>query len=318
MDDFSDETHVRFFADSLDAQLPACRLERSWRSPNEQLLARADERGTVFISRWRDDGDGVPHAMREGKQTHHIVAINLTFTSVKFVHAGRVLVDGPVVPGAIHVTAPGVAVEASYRLPCDVLHIFVAQGVLCQCYEDSFGKAARGPIELDDPSLRRDATIERLGQLLAGAEFWDRSDRYIFSDSIGRAIVSKLVEQWFSCPATTPQRSFGLPKWRLNRAMAYIDKHLVERIKLNDIAESAGLSRMHFAAQFRLALGVSPHEYVLRRRLELAQSMLLEPGRNTLDIALNCGFNSQTHFISVFSRYLGDTPYRWRRNNRRG
>lgn len=259
----------------------------------------------------------MPYAMREGNKTHHVVAINLIFTSVRLVHAGRVLVDGPLVPGAIHVTAPGVAVEATYRLPCDVLHIFVAQNVLRQCYEDSFGKAAPGPIELDDPRLRRDVTIERLGRLLAGAECWDRSERYIFSDSIGRAIVSKLVERWFSSPAATPQRSFGLPKWRLNRAMAYIDKHLAERITLNEIAESAGLSRMHFAAQFRLAIGVSPHEYVLRRRLELAQNMLLEPGRSTLDIALNCGFNSQTHFISVFSRYMGDTPYRWRRSNRR-
>ena len=138
----------------------------------------------------------------------------------------------------------------------------------------------------------------------------------MFSDSIGRAIVSRLVEQWFSSLALTPQRSFGLTKWRLSRATAYIDLHLAERIRLHDIAESAGLSRMHFAAQFRLAVGVSPHEYVLRKRLELGQKMLLETQRNTLDIALSCGFNSQTHFIAVFSRFMGETPYRWRRNTR--
>jgi AraC-like DNA-binding protein len=212
------------------------------------------------------------------------------------------------------VTAPRAEVEATYRLPCDVLHIFVTQQILAQCFEDSFGKSYSGTITLNDPNVRRDLTIERLAQSLAGAELWDRSERMIFADSIGRAIVSRLVEHWFSAPAAPLPHASGLQKWRLQRATDYIDTHLAERVRLSEIARSASLSPMHFAAQFRLSTGVSPHEYVLRRRIEVAQDLLLRSERNTADIALSCGFNSQAHFISVFSRYMGDTPCRWRKN----
>lgn len=290
------------------------RIEQSWRKPDPRLIARADDLGRVFISRWTYLGSDVKYVTHAGSESHHTVAINLRFTSVKFVHDGKILVDGTLVPGAIHVTAPGIGVEATYRMPCDVLHIFVTQEILTQCFEDTFGRICDEQISLDDPNLRRDLTIERLGQLLAGAELWDKNDRLIFSDSIGRAIVCRLVEQWFSAPISTPRRASGLPKWRLCRATEYIDAHLAERVPLREIAESAGLSRMHFAALFRLSMGVSPHEYVLRRRLEVAQDLLLTSERNTLDIALSCGFNSQAHFISVFSRYMGDTPCRWRKN----
>jgi AraC-like DNA-binding protein len=292
------------------------RFEQSWRCPNEHSLARADKVGRVFISRWRNDRCGVVHQLNDGGQAHHVIAINLSFTSAKLVYDGRLLVDGTLPPGAIHVTAPGMTGEATYRLPCDMLHIFVSELVLAQCYEDAFGKPSQEPIRLVDPTMRRDATIERLGQLLASAELWDNYERQIFSDSIGRAVVARLVEQWFSSPTRTPQRSMGLPRWRLNRALDYIDAHLTERIRSCEIADSAGLSRMHFAAQFRLAMGLGPHEYVLRKRLEFAQKLLLETERNALDIALSCGFNSQTHFIAVFSRFIGDTPCRWRSNNR--
>jgi AraC family transcriptional regulator len=290
------------------------RIEQSWRHPDERLLDRADERGSVFVSRWILRGPEVTRVTHDGSSSHHTIAINLRFTSVKFVHAGRVLVDGTLVPGAIHVTAPGVKVEATYRLPCDVLHIFVTQKILAQCFEDAFDKPYSCLILLDDPNLRRDPTIERLGQLLAGAELWDKSERMIFTDSIGRAIVSRLVEHWFSVPTSSSRQASGLEKWRLRRATEYIDTHFSERIHLVDIAESAGLSRMHFASLFRLSMGVSPHEYLLRKRLEVAQGLLLDSDSNTLDIALSCGFNSQAHFISVFSRYMGDTPCRWRRN----
>lgn len=260
---------------------------------------------------------GVPYTHTSGAQTHYVIAINLSFTSVRFVDDGRVLVDGTLVPGAILMTAPGASVEVTYRLPCDVLHIYVSQQFLSKCYEDAFGAPCGNIVEMVDTRVRRDVTIERLGQLLASAKLWGKSERAIFYDGIGRAIVSRIVERWFALPTSNHQRSFGLPRWRLSRAMAYIDAHLTERIRTHEIAESAGLSRMHFAAQFRLALEVSPHEYVLRKRLELARKLLLETDRNTLEIALSCGFNSQTHFISVFSRYIGVTPCRWRKDNRK-
>jgi AraC family transcriptional regulator len=104
----------------------------------------------------------------------------------------------------------------------------------------------------------------------------------------------------------------GLPQWRLRRAVEYIDAHLSEPVTLADLASSTGLSRMHFAAQFRVATGMRPHEYLLRRRIDRAQQLLREPTATVIDTALSVGFHTQAHFSAVFKRFVGATPRRWR------
>ena len=69
---------------------------------------------------------------------------------------------------------------------------------------------------------------------------------------------------------------------------------------------------MHFAAQFRAATGLPPHEYLLRRRVERAQEMLVEGATSLVEIALSVGFQNQSHFTSVFKRFVGQPPRAWR------
>ena len=104
----------------------------------------------------------------------------------------------------------------------------------------------------------------------------------------------------------------ALSKWRLKRVIAFVDVHLADRITLADLAGAAGLTRMHFATQFRVATGVRPHEYVLRRRIERAQELLRSSNQALVDVALGVGFQTQAHFTTVFKRFAGQTPHRWR------
>jgi len=79
------------------------------------------------------------------------------------------------------------------------------------------------------------------------------------------------------------------------------------------MAAAAGLTRMHFAAQFRTATGLRPHDFVLQRRVERAQESLRNPELALVDVALSDGFQTQAHFTTVFKRFAGGTPHRWRR-----
>jgi AraC family transcriptional regulator len=69
------------------------------------------------------------------------------------------------------------------------------------------------------------------------------------------------------------------------------------------------LTRMHFTAQLRRATGLRPHDYLLRRRIEHAQQLLLSWKHNVFDVALSYGFRSQAHFTTGFKRFVGETPY---------
>lgn len=109
-----------------------------------------------------------------------------------------------------------------------------------------------------------------------------------------------------------------LLKWRYRRVERYIDDHLEDRIMLADMARIVGLTRMHFAAQFRVATGVKPHEFLLQRRIARACGFLRDESLSLVEIALKVGFQSQAHFTTVFKRIVGETPNRWRRLARLG
>lgn len=105
----------------------------------------------------------------------------------------------------------------------------------------------------------------------------------------------------------------GLPGWKKRRVIAYIDAHLTETIRVGDLAELLDLSDSHFSRAFRSAFGTSAHDYITRRRIEVAQGLMLRSSDALCEIALSCGLSDQSHFTRVFRRTVGETPCAWRR-----
>lgn len=122
--------------------------------------------------------------------------------------------------------------------------------------------------------------------------------------------IEAFTEPGYAAPAGG--RGRALQKWRLRQVVEYVDANLSGQITLPDMAAVAGLSRMHFASQFRAATGLRPHEFVLRRRVWRAQELLRESTTEILEVALAVGFRTQAHFTTVFKRFVGSTPHRWR------
>jgi AraC family transcriptional regulator len=107
----------------------------------------------------------------------------------------------------------------------------------------------------------------------------------------------------------------ALQKWRLKRVTEYVDINLSNKISLLDLAAVAGLSRMHFACQFRAATGLRPHEFLLRRRIWRSEELMRGTSMTIAEIALTVGFLTQAHFATVFKRFVGYTPRQWRTAN---
>jgi AraC-like DNA-binding protein len=100
----------------------------------------------------------------------------------------------------------------------------------------------------------------------------------------------------------------------LKRAFDYIEANLTRPIYLAELGNVVGLTRMHFAAQFRAATGCSPYNYILRRKVAYSQQFLLDPQLSIADVAAMMGFSSQAHFTVVFKKVIGKTPVRWRQS----
>ena len=105
----------------------------------------------------------------------------------------------------------------------------------------------------------------------------------------------------------------GLPAWQARRVFAHVEANLCRRIPIQELARLLSLSASHFCRAFKCTFGVSPRDYVLRRRIEVAQGLMLGTSEPLSSIAVRCGMCDQAHFTRSFHRIVGETPYAWRR-----
>jgi AraC-like DNA-binding protein len=108
----------------------------------------------------------------------------------------------------------------------------------------------------------------------------------------------------------------GLAAWQVKVVLDYIKANLAQPLAVADIASVAGLSPSYFHRAFKRSLGLTVHLYLLRRRVEMAQRLMVSTSESLSRIALSCGMSDQSHLTRWFKRVLGETPSTWRRTHR--
>jgi AraC family transcriptional regulator len=105
----------------------------------------------------------------------------------------------------------------------------------------------------------------------------------------------------------------GLAPWQARTLNKYIDANLGASVSCETMAGLAKLSVSHLSRAFKQTFGFSPHEYLIRRRLQWAQDLMLQTDAPLAQIALECGFADQAHLSRAFRRLTGERPSSWRR-----
>jgi AraC-like DNA-binding protein len=133
----------------------------------------------------------------------------------------------------------------------------------------------------------------------------------LLGDSLGLGLLALLSKDRAE-PTASVYRG-GLTARQARIVIDYLDGHLAQPVELADLARVAGLSPSHFHRAFRLTMGAPPHRWLMRRRIQRAQALMLKPERSLADIAVEIGFADQPHFTRAFSREMGVSPGAWRR-----
>lgn len=102
--------------------------------------------------------------------------------------------------------------------------------------------------------------------------------------------------------------------YRLDIAKAYLSADLDLKLSLDNIAREVGLSRFHFIRLFKRHIGLSPHQFRIRHRIDAAK-LLIQKGIPLSEIALETGFSDQSHFTNAFRQNTGLTPSQYARRN---
>lgn len=129
----------------------------------------------------------------------------------------------------------------------------------------------------------------------------------VYGESVALAIYARALRQAAHRPEGPPPDC--LPDRRLAAVVDYIHAHVADDLALHDLAALAGMSTWHFARRFKQTVGLAPHRYVLKVRVDRAVELLRSPAtRSCADVACAVGFADQSHFARVFKRLTGRHP----------
>ena len=134
----------------------------------------------------------------------------------------------------------------------------------------------------------------------------------------GQPMLANLVPSAGNHAASTfiplrPRIRGGLPPRTSRRVCEFVEEHLEENISIQALANIAGLSMYHFARTFKQSEGMTPHEFIIRCRVQRVKDLLSETDLPLSEIALASGFSDQSHCARRFREHVGVTPssYRW-------
>ena len=211
--------------------------------------------------------------------------------------------------GALTVVPNGPLPAARSLRQCDLLYCAFDQSLVSEVRNEIEGEV---PSSLGLRSCVRDPAISEILNLLFGEIELGGVSTRLYIDSLAHALTVRFLflgertQEQARGPATLTRR-------RLARVQELIESRLDADLTLQELAAAVGYSRSHFLRAFHATTGVTPHRYLLNRRIERARRLLGAADMSIAQVAYSCGFSSQAHLTLAFRRACGLTPGEYRR-----
>ena len=160
-----------------------------------------------------------------------------------------------------------------------------------------------------------EALIDAVNYALAGYQEQAQHSARIALQALDEEIAARaqLIPATTDSVATKPGCG-GLAPWQIRRVTTYMDDNLADSIRCEDLARVTRLSVSHFMRAFRESFGAPAHAFLMRRRMERAQGLMLTTDTALGQIALECGLADQSHLTRLFRKLVGESPAAWRRS----
>jgi len=270
----------------------------------------------AILARWLTPASSCPTELSSnGGDDAHVLTLFRSSPRGTWFFGGKPFFAGRVASGSLWIKEPSQEARAIYYEESISFRVYLPQSLIAECYEGIYGRLPNAELVLSETKRTSDQILSRLIRVLSDIDGEEGPVGPVLVDRVSLALASRLVSlNTKKMPLHTSCRQpSALAKWRLNRALDYIDANLLRPIYLKELSDAVGLSRMHFAAQFRAATGCTPNHYILRRKIAHAQTLLRDSSVSIADIALMLGFSTQAHFTVVFKNIVGSPPAYWRR-----
>jgi len=282
----------------------------------EQVVAKGLGNLGVSAAVWQAEVfAGCDHARAACPYIHTITTYLRGEAETSIFTDGRHRAHRKVIPGDASLIRAG----ESPRSVCHTAHgqyavFYVPDALLQQSVTDEFKQSNR--LELLPHYYRHDPIIAQMGQLVAQEINAPVGGSQMMLDSVSLALVVRLLRSWSSLSARAELHRSGLAPWQEKRAIEQLQSRYHENLSIADLAAEARLSPFHFIRSFKRSVGIPPHQYLTKIRLERACALLETTDLSITEVAFETGYQSPGYFASFFRRNYGLTPTAYRRKAR--
>lgn len=289
--------------------------ESSWRNHPAQCLDAPLYGSSAFLSRYSVLIKDEPFELNNDvPDTTYMLTMNLKSSDFDITCGEFTLRAKHLKPYDIWTTGPRIKpLRGVIKKSAEVFRVVFPQSLIYECFEAVHGRRPSQDSVLIPTQFVDDRLVRRLFTSLHEVATSPAQYAEPLVDAIGVVLGRRLIALASTSSGGPPREAKALARHLLDRVNDYIEANLEGQIYLADLSSIVGLSRTHFAAQFKAATSSSPHNYILARRIARAKRLLAQGGTSIVDIAIQSGFCNQAHFTRVFRRTTGETPARWHR-----
>lgn len=195
--------------------------------------------------------------------------------------------------------------------PIHALHIHLSADLFERAAEQVAGRE-RARLLLKELSGFQDPLLTQMGLALRHELEQPTSTGHLYAETAAQMMAVHLLKHYSTTTIHIKQYTQRLTRRQMRQIIDYMQTHLSEKISLETLAQQVDFSSYHFAYLFRQTTGQTPHQFVLNRRLEQSQHLLTETDLPLSQIALEVGFQTQSHFTQAFRKHFGVTPRYYR------
>jgi AraC family transcriptional regulator len=227
----------------------------------------------------------------------------------RIIHADRKL-DGrfhrdAVVGGDIVINPVNVGQSAAWDAEGDFIILGIETDVFARAINES---AEAKDVELLPHFATPDPLIYQIGLALKSVLENNPTNSRLYAETMINALSVHLMQHYCERKPILQQYKDGLSKYKFQKVIDYINAHLDEDLSLTELAALVQMSPHYFSHLFKQSMGMSPHQYVIRCRVERAKNLLLQGNLSLAEVAYKVGFANQSHLNRHFKRLLGVTP----------
>jgi len=246
----------------------------------------------------------------EHSHRQHLVLVSLTKDCKGEIRTSSGFNARPQTSGDVCVIPSGQPFTATLEGEAEYLAVYLDPSLVLRAAADA--PAARGGVEVIEKSSLHDPLVVSIGQALLAELESDALGGRLYAESLANVLAVHLLRYYTASGGDMRRFIGGLSGQRLRRVLDFVADNYERDLSLDDLAGEAGMSTFHFAREFKRATGTTPHQHLIKFRVEHAKSLLAEGEMPLAEVGLRSGFSHQSHFTRLFRKLTGTTPQSYR------